>query len=135
MRLLGGVDRETGDVVLLADANGFIALAGVLRSPKPTTMRLESAVGRSAVEPLVYLRLEIAAQLLSVSVSGDAVTLRGARHDYSRIASEIEEFIELNDLEEPGVLAWTPSALTGQAAGIRSSWASFQMAATSRGVL
>lgn len=90
-------------MVLLADANGFIALAGVLRSPKPTTMRLESAVGRSAVEPLVYLRLEIAAQLLSVSVSGDAVTLRGARHDYSRIASEIEEFIELNDLEEPGV--------------------------------
>lgn len=103
MRLFGGLDAETGAVVLLGGVDDFASLAGVLRDTTPTTLSLKPVVGRRVIEPLGQLVLELAPQAMSIAVAGNSATFRGARDSYDRIAYEIDQFVALNDLEEPGV--------------------------------
>lgn len=103
MQLFGGVDTENGTVVLLADGDGFTSLAGLFRDPRPKTIPLKPVVDRPAIAPLHLFVLEFGTHLVTISVSGKSARFRGTRDSYSRIAYETDQFVALNDLEEPGV--------------------------------
>lgn len=67
------------------------------------TIEVDEITGRSAIRPIDVLYLELTDGPATVSVLGDAGRLRGNAESFSRLADEIDLFLEHNDLDEPGM--------------------------------
>jgi hypothetical protein len=101
----GGVDTQSGALVLIGSVEEFEQFADLLRRHVQRAVTLDPIVERAAIRPVRMLSLEPGEDLATIEVSADTARLSGDSGACERLADTIDLFLEHNDLSEPGIHA------------------------------
>ncbi len=102
----GAVDTETGAVILTVDTDRLTELVQLLQRAEPATVPLTPAPARTTTRPISSLRVELAADDAVAITSDDAsARITGSPAGLARLADEVRQFGDYNDLSEPGMHA------------------------------
>lgn len=101
----GGTDIETGDLVLVGDAEAFGTFSRCLRDGQPTTVELEPVSGWRTIRPISLLHVSPSRHGAIVRIDDHEAFLSGNHESLQRLADEVDLFVGNNDLNEPGVHA------------------------------
>jgi hypothetical protein len=102
-RLSAGADAESRSLVLIGGPEAFRQLAQLLRAGRAAAVEVEGARGRAAIRPIAAFRLERGLGGVTIALSGDTAILAGDAASNTRLAEEIDLFLEHNDLNQPGM--------------------------------
>jgi hypothetical protein len=108
--LAGGIDGETGSLLLVGDAGAFAWISRRLRDSEPITVDLEPVTGWPAIDSITSLAITPANHMATIHLEHGSATLSGDRESLTRLADELDLFVEHNDLNEPGMHAHLDSA-------------------------
>jgi hypothetical protein len=89
MHVLGGADRETGELVLIGDEADLRRLVGLLRDRRRRHIFLDPVAAEPAIRPITALRLDAADGLTTICVSDDIAIIAGGASSYEDLASEM----------------------------------------------
>lgn len=103
--MAGGADAETGGLVLVGNAKAFAWFTRFLRVGEVTTVDLKPLTGRPSIRAIARLQIGLASHVATIRVENDSATLIGNRESLTRLADEVDLFLEHNDLTEPGMHA------------------------------
>lgn len=106
----GGMDLETGDLILVGDAEAFGTFSGYLRGAEASTIELEPVRDWPAIRPVRCVRVSRGPEGATIRIDDDAAAIIGNQESLDRLADEIDLFLEHNDLNDPGVHAHLESA-------------------------
>jgi hypothetical protein len=102
----GSVDTETGALILTVDGEGLEQLVELMRHAKSASVPVRPAPRYPVTRPIGTLRLELNSdEAVSVATDDNGATICGSPAGFARLAREIREFGEYNDLSEPGMHA------------------------------
>jgi RHS repeat-associated protein len=105
-KMQGAVDIETGALILTVDAEGLQELVGLLQRSEATTVPLGSTPEHHATRSIGMLSLEpLGDSAVAIAIDDDVATITGSPASLARLAHEVREFGDYNDLFEPGMHA------------------------------
>jgi hypothetical protein len=103
MHVLGGTDRETGELVLIGDEPDLRQLVRLLREQTRGEITLDPVAAEPGLRPITALLLHAGDGPIMISAADDIATITGSSSSYEDIAVRIELFMEYNDLSKPGM--------------------------------
>jgi hypothetical protein len=102
----GSVDTETGALILTVDVEGLDQLVELLRHAKSASVPLRAAQEYPLTRPIGTLRFELNTDdVVVIATDDNGATISGGSAGFARLAREIRQFGEYNDLSEPGMHA------------------------------
>jgi hypothetical protein len=102
----GSIDTETGALILTVDVEGLDQLVELLRHAKSASVPLRRAQEYSLTRTINTLRLELNTDdAVVIATDDNGATISGSPAGFARLAREIRQFGEYNDLFEPGMHA------------------------------
>jgi hypothetical protein len=102
----GSVDTETGALILTVDVGGLDQLVELMRHAKSASVPLRPAPEYPLTRPIGTLRLELNTDdAVAIATDDNGATISGSPAGFARLAREIKQFGEYNDLSEPGMHA------------------------------
>jgi hypothetical protein len=102
----GSVDTETGALILTVDVEGLDQLVELLRHAKSASVPLCPTQEYPVTRPISTLRLELNTDdAVAITTDDNGATISGSPAGFARLAREIRQFGEYNDLSEPGMHA------------------------------
>jgi hypothetical protein len=104
--MLGSVDTETGALILTVGVEDLEQLVELLRHAKSTSVTLRPAPEYPLTRSISRLSLELNTDdAVAIATDDDGATISGSPAGFARLAHEIRQFGEYNDLSEPGMHA------------------------------
>jgi hypothetical protein len=102
----GSIDAETGALILTVDVEGLDQLVELLRHAKSASVPLRPAQEYSLTRPISALYLELNTDdAVVIATNDNGAAISGSPAGFARLAREIRQFGEYNDLSEPGMHA------------------------------
>jgi hypothetical protein len=108
--MAGGVDVETGALVLIGEFATLAWFARCLRVGEPVSVNLKPVLGRPAIRSIAQLHIGLGNDIATIRVEEDSVGLNGNRESVTLIADEVDLFLQYNDVNEPGMHAHLDSS-------------------------
>ncbi len=91
---------------MTVDTEGLRVLLELLEHPKSTKVSLMPAADRPVTRSVSTLSLELSADdAVTVATDGEVATIAGSPAGFARLAREVRQFRDYNDLFEPGMHA------------------------------